>query len=144
MIKRAVLDFLEALGPELRRQALFAFESEERRNWHHIRRARKGVLLKYMSEPQRRAAKALLQAGLRVRGAEEDHGRQLIRGLHEEQRATALIAAVAFEDIITGPSREDSLRQPIGVTLGMMDEEHRDLAMRIIEEFIGTMRPAAA
>ena len=68
MIKRAVLDFLEALGPELRRQALFAFESEERRNWHYIPRARKGVLLKYMSEPQRRAAKALLQAALSERG----------------------------------------------------------------------------
>jgi hypothetical protein len=35
MIERAVLDFLEALGPELRREALFPFESAERRNWHY-------------------------------------------------------------------------------------------------------------
>ena len=33
---------------------------------------------------------------------------------------------------------------PAGLALGTMEESHRTLAMRIIEEFIGTMRPAVA
>src|SRR5207302_11109061 len=83
-------------------------------------------------------------AGLRVLGAEEDAGRELIRGLSEPQRATAIIADKAFKDIITGPGREESLRVPKGLALGRMSEPHRDLVMRLIEEFVGTMRPDAA
>ena len=72
-------------------------------------------------------------AGLRVLGAEEDLGRALIRDL-----------ADAFDDIITGPGREGSLSRSAGLPLGTMEESHRTLAMRIIEEFIGTMRPDVA
>jgi hypothetical protein len=43
------------------------------------------------------------RAGLRILGNEEDFGRQLIRGLAADQRAKAMIAAKAFDDIITGP-----------------------------------------
>ena len=68
MIERAVLDFLDALGPELRRQAIFPFDSEERRNWHYIPKARRGVPLKAMTEAQRQAARALLRAALSERG----------------------------------------------------------------------------
>lgn len=233
MVEQAVLEFLDALSPDLRQAALFPFASEERRNWHYIPRQRRGVPLKQMTEAQRRAAKALLhatlsargqtrvedimwlenvlaeiekddetygplnyvfsffgepvgsepwgwrvdghhlslnfahasgetavtptfygahpatvehgpRAGLRVLGNEEDFGRQLIRGLAEEQRAKAIIAAKAFDDIITGPGREHSLRQPAGLALAAMTEPYRNLVMRIIEEFVGTMRSAAA
>jgi len=68
MIEQAVLDFLGALGPELRREAVFPFDSEERRDWHYIPKARNGVPLKTMNEAQRGAAKALLRAGLSERG----------------------------------------------------------------------------
>jgi Protein of unknown function (DUF3500) len=233
MIERAVLDFLAALGPELRRSAIFPFDSEERRNWHYIPKARNGVPLKAMNEAQRQAAKTLLRAGLsergysrvedimwletvlaemerdpetygplnyvfsvfgdpagrgawgwridghhlslnfthtsgavavtpaffganpatveqgdhaglRVLGAEEDLGRELIRGLPEAQRATAILAQKALKDIVTGPGREESLRVPNGLALGAMSEAHRGLAMRLIEEFVGTVRPDAA
>ena len=233
MIERAVRDFLNALGPDLRRRAVFPFEAEERWNWHYVPKARNGVALKSMTEAQRHAAMELLRAalsergyaraedimwlenvlaetegdpetygqlnyavtvfgepggngawgwrvdghhlslnfthtpegvavtpaffganpaivehgpraGLRVLGAEEDLGRQLIRGLPDAQRMTATIAADAFEDIITGPGREGSLSRPAGLALGGMEERHRNLAMRLIEEFIGTMRPAVA
>jgi Protein of unknown function (DUF3500) len=233
MIERAVLDFLGALGPELRHQVIFRFDSEERRDWHYIPKPRRGVPLRAMNEAQRGAAKALLRtglsergysrvedimwlenllaeierdpetygplnyvfsvfgdpagpgpwgwrvdghhlslnfshlpdkiavtpaffganpanvehgphAGLRVLGAEEDLGRELIRGLPEAQQATAVIADKAFKDIITGPGREESLRVPKGVAFGAMAEAHRGLAMRLIEEFVGTMRPDAA
>jgi len=83
-------------------------------------------------------------AGLRVLGAEEDLGRALIRGLSDPERERAIIARDAFDDIITGPGREGSLSRPAGLALGIMEESHRTLAMRIIEEFVGTMRPAVA
>ena len=233
MIERAVRDFLNALGPDLRRRAVFPFAAEERWNWHYIPKARNGVPLTAMTEARRQAAMALLRAalsergyaraedimwlenvlaeteddpetygplnyaitvfgepggksawgwridghhlslnfthtpngiavtpaffganpatvehgphaGLRVLGAEEDLGRQLIRGLSDAQRTTAIIAAEAFRDIITGPGREGSLRRPSGLALGAMTEDDRNLAMRLVEEFVGTMRPAVA
>jgi hypothetical protein len=233
VIEQSIRDFLGALGPELRRQSIFPFNSEERRNWHYIPKGRKGVPLNAMREPQRQAAMALLRAGLsergysqvedimwletvlaqierdpetygplnyvfavfgdptgqdpwgwrvdghhlslnfthmrgevavtpaffganpatvehgghaglRVLGPEEDLGRELICGLSEPQRTTAVIAERAFKDIITGPGREDSLRVPKGLALGAMAQAHRDLAMRLIEEFVGTIRPDAA
>lgn len=52
-----------------------------------------------------------------------------------------MIAAKPFEDIITGPGREKSLRQPVGVSFGAMTDGDRSLALRIIEEFIGALRP---
>ena len=233
MIENAVRDFLNALGPDLRRRALFPFEAEERFNWHYIPRERNGVMLKAMNDAQRQAAMALLRAalsergysraedimwlenvlaeieddpetygplnyavtvfgepggkrpwgwridghhlslnfahtpdgvavtpaffganpatvehgphaGLRVLGAEEDLGRALIRGLSDSERERAIIARDAFDDIITGPGREGSLSRPAGLPLGTMEESHRTLAMRIIEDFIGTMRPDVA
>src|ERR1044071_1370952 len=68
MIERAVRDFLNALGPEMRRSAVSPFEAEERWNWHYIPKARNGVALKSMSETQRQAAMALLRAALSERG----------------------------------------------------------------------------
>ena len=52
MIENAVRDFLNALGPDLRRRALFPFEAEERFNWHYIPRERNGVVLKAMNDAQ--------------------------------------------------------------------------------------------
>src|SRR5207248_9697255 len=68
MIENAVRDFLNALGPDLRRRALFPFEAEERFNWHYIPRERNGVMLKAMNDAQRQAAMALLRAALSERG----------------------------------------------------------------------------
>jgi len=62
MIELAVIDFLGALGPELRREPIFPFNSEEQRNWHYIPKARKGVPLKAMREARRQRAMVLLRA----------------------------------------------------------------------------------
>jgi hypothetical protein len=56
MIERAARDFLNALGPDLRRRAIFPFEAEERLNWHYIPRERNGAVLKAMNDAQRQAA----------------------------------------------------------------------------------------
>jgi hypothetical protein len=84
------------------------------------------------------------RAGLRALGAEEDLGRRLIRALGEEQRATALIAAKAPKDIVTGPEREHSLRAPAGLALGQMSEPNRNLTLCLVDQYIGTMRAETA
>lgn len=82
--------------------------------------------------------------GLRVLGAQEDLGRALMRSLDLGARDAALIRDQAFSDILTGPQREKSLRQPQGLELGRMAEAQRNLAIAIIEQFVGTMNPSLA
>jgi Protein of unknown function (DUF3500) len=81
---------------------------------------------------------------LRVLGSEEDLGRQLIRRLDDALRHRALIRVRAFDDILTGPGRETSLRRPVGVALGEIADEHRNLMMLILDRFLGAMQPAIA
>jgi len=67
----AAKGWLEALTPEQRERAAFAFDSEERHRWHFIPNEsfpRKGVNFKEMSEPQRALAHALIKTGLSARG----------------------------------------------------------------------------
>ena len=67
----AATKFLESLTPEQRQKAAFAFESEERLKWHFIPTEmfpRNGLIVGDMTEAQRKAAHALLQAGLSQRG----------------------------------------------------------------------------
>ena len=67
----AATTFLGALTPEQRQQAAFAFDSDERLHWHFIPTEmfpRKGVLVRSLSEPQRKLAHDLLKAGLSQRG----------------------------------------------------------------------------
>ena len=65
---RAAADFLKALDAAQRVRAQFAFDSEERFNWHFIPRERKGLPLKDMTAAQRDAAFALLKTGLSASG----------------------------------------------------------------------------
>jgi hypothetical protein len=67
----AATKFLGSLTAEQRQRAAFAFESDERLRWHFIpteQFPRKGLLIKDMSEPQRKLAHDLLKAGLSQRG----------------------------------------------------------------------------
>lgn len=68
VMARAASDFLAELSPEQRARASFSFADAERLNWHFIPRERRGLPLKDMTEPQRAAARRLLQAGLSQRG----------------------------------------------------------------------------
>ena len=63
--------FLSSLTPEQRKQATFPFEADERMQWNFIPDEtfpRNGLPLKAMTEPQRKAAHALLRSGLSDRG----------------------------------------------------------------------------
>ena len=60
--------FLATLDEAQRAKAQFAFDSEERFNWHYIPRVRKGLPLAEMKPAQRDAAIALLKTGLSASG----------------------------------------------------------------------------
>jgi hypothetical protein len=60
--------FLESLTPELKARAQLPFDAEERFVWYYTPVPRKGLTLKDMTEPQRRAAMNLLAAGLSQKG----------------------------------------------------------------------------
>jgi hypothetical protein len=63
--------FLATLGPDEKKIAVFPFETDERQNWHFTAKAREGLTFKQMTEAQRKAAAALLQAALSPRGFEK-------------------------------------------------------------------------
>jgi hypothetical protein len=67
-MSRAADRFVAALDAQQKAQALFAFDSPERLNWHFIPRARKGLPIKDMTSAQRALAFGLLQAGLGAEG----------------------------------------------------------------------------
>lgn len=63
--------FLNALTPDQRTKAAFAFNSDDRLRWHFIPNEtfpRKGLMIKDMNEAQRRLAHDLLRTGLSTRG----------------------------------------------------------------------------
>ncbi len=63
--------FLDSLTPEQRAKAAFAFGSDDRLRWHFIPNEtfpRRGLMLKDMTDAQRRLAHDLLRTGLSARG----------------------------------------------------------------------------
>jgi hypothetical protein len=67
----AAAKFLSSLTPEQRQQAAFPFAADERLHWHFIPTSmfpRNGLLIKQMTEPQRKLAHDLLKSGLSQRG----------------------------------------------------------------------------
>lgn len=60
--------FLEHLSDDQKQQATFAFDSEERLNWHFIPRERKGLPLKDMNDEDRKRAYELIKTGLSESG----------------------------------------------------------------------------
>lgn len=73
-ISRAARTWLDALTPDLGRTAVWPFADEERGNWHYAPRARAGVPLRAMTEPQQAAAHALLAATLSEQGLAKARG----------------------------------------------------------------------
>lgn len=67
-MREAAAEFVDALRPELRAQAVLEFDDVNRLDWHYIPRRRAGVSLKEMHDDERLAAHDLLRAGLSSRG----------------------------------------------------------------------------
>jgi hypothetical protein len=70
----AVQTFLNTLSADERKQASYAFTSDERYNWHFVPKARNGFPLKQMQPAQRQAALAILKTGLSASGYEKATG----------------------------------------------------------------------
>ncbi len=64
----AAIKFLDSLSDDQESAARFAFNSEDRFDWHFIPRERKGVPLKTMTSSQRSAALDLVRSGLSEAG----------------------------------------------------------------------------
>ncbi len=62
---------LAAFDADQRARITVPFDSDERKNWHYVPRERRGLKLGDMSAAQRRAALALLRAGLSAPGYEK-------------------------------------------------------------------------
>jgi hypothetical protein len=78
--------------------------------------------------------------GLRVLGAEEDAGRELLMALTPEQKKVAVLTRDAYKDIITGASRKASLEnQPSGLSAAKMNQKQRALLQAVIDEYIYNM-----
>ena len=60
--------FLNALGADGRRRAMFQFPDAERQNWHYVPRSRQGLAFKDMGAPARTAAHELMKASLGAAG----------------------------------------------------------------------------
>ena len=60
----AANEFLQTLSSQQKDKIQFAFNSDERYNWHYIPKSRKGLPLKELSEAQKKAAMALLRTAL--------------------------------------------------------------------------------
>ncbi len=68
MMSTAAEAFISSLSPDQRARATFAFEDEQRLDWHFIPRARKGIPFKDLDPAQRLLGNSLLGAGLGQRG----------------------------------------------------------------------------
>jgi hypothetical protein len=67
----AAVDFLSSLSSDVRSQAQFSFDDEERLNWHFIPNEmfpRSGIVLKHLNQQQRAKAHGLLSSGLSESG----------------------------------------------------------------------------
>ncbi len=231
----AANNFLAALTPEQRAEAVYELQDGERLNWHFIPRERKGLPLKAMTPAQQHLAHGLLSSGLsnrgyvkattimslesvlkeieqgkgpardperyfftifgqpeakgtwawrveghhlslnftvvdgevagatpsffgtnpgevregprkglRVLGAEEDLGRQLVKSLSEEQRTVAILQTAAPQDVITSTNRHVQPLVPDGLPASKMTQAQKQNLSLLLSEYVSRHRPELA
>lgn len=84
------------------------------------------------------------KAGWRPLGREEDLARSLVASLSAEQRATAVVAAEAPRDIVTGSDREARLDSFEGLAASEMTDDQREMLFLLLDEYVGNMASDAA
>jgi hypothetical protein len=77
------------------------------------------------------------RTGLRVLGAEEDLGRELITSCSPEQLKTAVIDETAPGDVIALPGLEIKFGEPEGLSAEEMTDDQQSLLRKLLEELIG-------
>ncbi|MCA1591019.1 MAG: DUF3500 domain-containing protein [Acidobacteria bacterium] len=79
-------------------------------------------------------------AGSSILSAEGTLARELLSGLDSKQRARAVIAATAPDEIITGNARKAILNGFAGIPALNMNDSQRRMLMLLIEEYVNNMR----
>jgi len=84
-------------------------------------------------------------AGWRMLGGELDKALQLGQSLTEAQRERAILAAEIPERLFTGPGREASLKEFVGLPVNELSIEQQQLLMSLIDEYVQNgAQPVAA
>jgi hypothetical protein len=84
------------------------------------------------------------QKGQRTLGPLEDTARALVTALDEGQRKTAIVNAVALNDIVTGNTLDINPLSPVGVRASALTAAQKDLLQRILDAYAGLMAPDIA
>lgn len=79
------------------------------------------------------------KAGLRALREREDAGRALVQALDASQRNTAIVAAEAPDDIITGAELDIDPLSPVGIKASALTSDQRALLMQIIDAYTSIM-----
>jgi hypothetical protein len=79
------------------------------------------------------------EKGKRVLGLLEDSARALVTALDEKQRATAVFAGTAPNEIVTTNRLDIDPLSPEGIRASAMTPAQRDLLMRLIDAYAGLM-----
>ena len=83
--------------------------------------------------------------GTRVLHAEEDLGRALVTELSDAQRATAVVAEKAPDDILTTNTRKAAIQENAGLGYADMSPKQRGMLLALIEEYASAQpKPLAA
>jgi len=77
--------------------------------------------------------------GLRVLAPLEDLGRAVVEGLSAEQRAAAIVSAVAPTDIVSGNKNDIGPLAPAGLGVDRMTPPQRDAVMQLITAYTSMM-----
>ena len=86
-----------------------------------------------------------IDGGFRVLGAEEDLARDLVKSLSEKQRETAIVADVAYSDILThADSRAKLEDQPPGLAASEMTAKQRETLMALIAQYVANVPASIA
>ena len=97
--------FLGLLDDGQRRQALIAFESDNRLDWHYIPRSRSGLTLGEMKPAQAEAARALFATVLNEQGLKLLDGVRLVEGVLREQQGSFRDPGRYYVSIFGTPGR---------------------------------------
>jgi hypothetical protein len=84
------------------------------------------------------------QKGLRLLGYEEDPARALVMMLDAPQRAKAVIAATAPNEILTRNNSTISPLSPAGIGAAELRPQQRDMLMRVVDAYTSVMAPDLA
>ena len=78
--------------------------------------------------------------GLRVLGAEEERGRDLVKALTADQKKVAIVAPEGYKEMLTEASRVASLKgQPSGLSASKMTKPQKAMLQSILDEYTGNM-----